>query len=62
MSYFNHLKVKWGINSNKQLLIIFIVFGLTGSSSVKVAKPFLDYIGLNPSAFETIPLGMEPTG
>lgn len=57
MSYFNRLKSKWGVSTNKQLWIIFVVFGLTGSSSVKVARPFLDYIGLTPSEFENIPLG-----
>ena len=57
MSYFQRLKQKWNIDSNTQLLIIFIVFGLTGSSAVKVAKPVLDYIGLVPELFEAIPLG-----
>jgi len=57
MGYFDRLKAKWGIVSNKQLIIIFIVFGLTGSSSVKVARPFLDYIGLHPDAFGDLFLG-----
>ena len=57
MGYFDRLKVKWGISSNRQLWIIFIVFGLTGSSSVKVARPFLEYIGLTPTAFADFPLG-----
>ena len=57
MGYFDRLKAKWGIVSNKQLLIVFIVFGLTGSSSVKVARPFLDYIGLHPDAFGDFFLG-----
>ena len=57
MGYFDRLKAKWGIVSNKQLLIVFIVFGLTGSSSVKVARPFLDYIGLYPDAFGDLFLG-----
>jgi hypothetical protein len=41
------LKVKWGIESNFQMTIIFIVFAITGSSSVKVARPILDFIGIN---------------
>jgi hypothetical protein len=57
MHYFNQLKEKWNIQSNKQLFIIFVVFGLTGSSSVKIAKPVLDYIGFVPSSFVEIPLG-----
>tara|TARA_B110000240_G_C13049963_1_gene262897 strand:- start:161 stop:466 length:306 start_codon:yes stop_codon:yes gene_type:complete len=40
------LKEKWGIRSNFQLLIIFLVFSVTGSLSLWVAKPLLDFIGL----------------
>lgn len=40
------LKERWGITSNFQLIIIFVVFAITGSSSVYVAKPFLVLIGL----------------
>ena len=45
------LKERWGITSNFQLLVIFVVFAITGSSSVYVAKPFLDLIGLHREAF-----------
>jgi len=45
------LKEKWGIHSNFQLVIIFIVFAITGSSSVYVAKPFLEFINLDRSHF-----------
>ncbi|MGB3144310.1 MAG: DUF6787 family protein [Maribacter sp.] len=45
------LKERWGITSNLQLIIIFIVFAITGSSSVFVAKPFLNFIGLQQSNF-----------
>ncbi|MEK9740111.1 MAG: DUF6787 family protein [Flavobacteriaceae bacterium] len=51
------LKEKWGIVSNKQLIIIFVVFGITGSLSVKLALPVLQYLNINPDTFETIPLG-----
>ncbi|MCK0191170.1 DUF6787 family protein [Arenibacter sp. F20364] len=40
------LKQRWGVSSNLQLAIIFIVFSITGSSSVYAAKPFLNWIGL----------------
>jgi uncharacterized BrkB/YihY/UPF0761 family membrane protein len=50
------LKEKWGIVSNKQLIIIFVVFGITGSLSVKLALPVLQYLNINPDTFETIPL------
>jgi hypothetical protein len=52
--YFDRLKVKWGIESNKQLVIIFIVFGLTGSLSVRLAKPALDFFNIQIENFEPI--------
>ncbi len=45
------LKERWGITSNFQLVIILIVFAITGSSSVYVAKPFLGLIGLQRPTF-----------
>lgn len=45
------LKERWGIASNFQLIIIFVVFAITGSSSVYVAKPFLNLIGLQQENF-----------
>ena len=44
------LKEKWGITSNFQLVIILIVFSVTGSIAVWIAKPILDFIGLDKSA------------
>ena len=44
------LKEKWGITSNFQLVIILIVFSVTGSIAVWLAKPILDFIGLDKSA------------
>jgi hypothetical protein len=55
--YYKRLKEKWGISSNFQLAIIFIVFGITGTLSVRVGKPILDFIKLNPESFESIPMG-----
>lgn len=55
--YFNRLKQKWGISTNKQLIIIFIVFGITGSMSVRLADPFLSLIELTPKTFEDYVLG-----
>ncbi|WP_372946036.1 DUF6787 family protein [Muriicola sp.] len=47
----SRLKKYWGITSNWQLLVIFWVFAITGSASVYVAKPFLNFIGLSREAF-----------
>jgi hypothetical protein len=59
MKWLNNLKAKWNIQSNFQLVIIFIVFGITGTLSVEVGDPILDFIGfkkevINPWIF--IPL------
>ena len=43
-------KEKWGITSNFQLVIILIVFSVTGSVAVWVAKPVLDLVGLDKEA------------
>ncbi|WP_445382268.1 DUF6787 family protein [Robiginitalea sp. IMCC43444] len=48
----NRLKERWGITSNWQLIVILFVFAITGSSSVYVAKPFLQWIGLTSGAFD----------
>ncbi|SEL96095.1 hypothetical protein SAMN04488008_107114 [Maribacter orientalis] len=45
------LKERWGVSSNFQLIIIFFVFSITGSSSVFAAKPFLTFIGLQQANF-----------
>lgn len=45
------LKERWGIRSNFQLIVILIIFAITGSSSVYVAKPFLNLIGLQQENF-----------
>jgi hypothetical protein len=55
--YFERLKQKWGIQSNAQLVVVFIVFGITGSLSLRLAKPVLNFLQLTPEAFSTIPLG-----
>ncbi len=39
-------KSKWGITSNFQLIIILIVFAITGSIAVWIAEPLLYFIGL----------------
>lgn len=45
------LKKRWGVSSNLQLAIIFVVFSVTGSSAVYIAKPFLEFIGLQRDSF-----------
>ena len=45
-NYFDRLKLKWGITSNFQMVLVFIVFAITGSASLWVAKPVLTLIGI----------------
>ena len=42
----NRLKEKWGITSNYQIIIILLVFSITGSIAVWIAKPVLNLVGL----------------
>ncbi len=43
----NKLKKRWNITSNWQLILIFIVFAITGSTAAYLSKPFTDFIGLH---------------
>jgi hypothetical protein len=42
-----NLKKRWGITSNFQLVIIFIVFAITGSASAWLSKPVCNVIGIS---------------
>ncbi|WP_047415216.1 DUF6787 family protein [Cellulophaga sp. Hel_I_12] len=45
------LKERWGIESNFSILVILLVFAITGSSSLKIARPLLEYIGFTRDLF-----------
>ena len=38
------LKERWGVSSNFQIVIIFIVFAITGSTSAYFSGPLTDFI------------------
>ena len=40
------LKERWDIQSNVQLVMIFVVFAVTGSSAAKLAEPVTNYLGI----------------
>ncbi len=40
------LKERWGIHSNFQLVMILIVFAVTGSSAAKLANPLTNFLGI----------------
>ena len=42
----NKLKQRWGVKTNLQLTIIFIVFAITGSASAWLSKPFCLWLGI----------------
>ncbi|WP_158979242.1 DUF6787 family protein [Cellulophaga sp. L1A9] len=45
------LKERWGIESNFGIIMILLVFSVTGSSALKIARPLLDYIGFTRETF-----------
>lgn len=42
----NKLKQRWNITSNWQLIIIFIVFAITGSTAAYISKPITNALGI----------------
>jgi hypothetical protein len=46
MNFFEKLKLKWQITSNWQLVVICIVFAITGSASAWATAPVLKMLGI----------------
>ena len=44
------LKQRWGITSNFQLVMIFVVFAATGSTSAYLSKPVLGWMGITKAS------------
>lgn len=44
---FKKLKQRWDITSNFQVVVILIVFSITGFTSLYIAKPILEIVGLH---------------
>tara|TARA_B110000263_G_C15095965_1_gene413008 strand:- start:30 stop:365 length:336 start_codon:yes stop_codon:yes gene_type:complete len=57
MKYLNNLKSKWSISSNFQLGVIFFVFAITGSISLKVTLPLLSFLKISKETFSEIFIG-----
>lgn len=47
------LKKRWGIDSNFQIVMILIVFAVTGSVSAKLAAPLTEFLGLEQETTNT---------
>ncbi len=45
---FKRLKEKWNIKSNVQLVVILIIFSVTGSASLIVRKYVFEWLGITP--------------
>lgn len=45
------LKERWGIENNFQIIIIFIVFAITGSTASYIGKPILNYFSITTENF-----------
>lgn len=43
---FERLKKRWGIESNKQVLLVLLVFAITGSTTVYLKKMFFEFVGI----------------
>ncbi|MDR3366430.1 MAG: hypothetical protein LBO71_05645 [Prevotellaceae bacterium] len=48
MSYFERFKKRWSIQSNRQLVVVFVAFGLTGFCTLGVKKLLLPLLGVTP--------------
>lgn len=48
------LKEKWGLSSNFQLIIILIVFAITGSTSAYITKPIMGWLGITKSSIPIV--------
>ena len=44
------LKAHWGITSNIQIFLIFIVFAINGSFAAWVAEPVMSFIGMHKTS------------
>ncbi len=51
---FEKLKKRWQIESNFQLILILIVFSITGSASAWVSKPFVEWLGLSGESMHPV--------
>ncbi|MBJ47730.1 MAG: diacylglyceryl transferase [Candidatus Marinimicrobia bacterium] len=47
MLFLEKIKKKWSVESDLQLLVIFLVFGITGSLSTWLSKPVLAFFDIN---------------
>ena len=47
------LKKRWGIDSNWQVIMILVVFAITGSTASYIGKPILNFLNITTESFGT---------
>ncbi|MFT4986085.1 MAG: xanthosine utilization system XapX-like protein [Flavobacteriales bacterium] len=47
MKFWNKLKIKWNIETDKRMAWIFVIFAITGSTTVIVRKYLYGLLGIN---------------
>ena len=50
LAFYKRFKLKYGINTDWDAILILVVFAVTGSLSVKLAKPILEWLGVTKEA------------
>lgn len=45
------LKERWGIEQNWEIIVILIVFAITGSTASYIGKPILNYLNITAESF-----------
>lgn len=48
------LKARWNIEHNWQVIVIFIVFAVTGSTASYIGKPILSYLNVTPEIYSSL--------
>ena len=48
------LKERWGIHSNFQVIVILVVFAVTGSTASVIGKPILSYLNITSETFNPV--------
>ncbi len=49
-----HFKTRWKITSNWQILVIILVFAITGSTAAFITKPILEFFGITKNSVSIV--------
>lgn len=53
ISILKKLKERWGIETNWQIIVILIVFAITGSTASYIGKPILSFLNITTENFSS---------